>query len=255
MPSASQPRRCRADELLVARKLAPSRSQAQALILAGQVRTGPDTMVAKAGQLLPKDSPLLIEEGPRFVSRGGEKLDAFLEKYALAVKGAQVLDLGASTGGFTDCVLQRGAAAVTCVDVGHGQLHSRLRSDGRVTNLEKINARDLSAAPLPRRHYDLVVLDLAFISLTKVLPSAWTRLRPGGLLVALVKPQFESTREEASAARGVIRDPIIQQRALDKIRRFALSTLPGASLLGEMASPLLGGDGNREFLLGLQKAE
>ncbi|MGA2051788.1 MAG: TlyA family RNA methyltransferase [Opitutales bacterium] len=247
------PRRQRADELLVARGLAPSRAQARALILAGQVRTGPDSVVAKAGQLLPAGSPLQVDHGPRFVSRGGEKLDAFFEQFPLDLAGAHVLDLGASTGGFTDCVLQRGAADVTCVDVGHSQLHPRLRADPRVTNLEKINARDLTAAPLPRADYDLVVLDLAFISLTKVLPAAWTRLRPGSHLVALVKPQFEATRAEASAGRGVIRDPAVQTRVLDEIRAFALAQLPGAALLGEMESPLRGGDGNREFLLGLIK--
>jgi 23S rRNA (cytidine1920-2'-O)/16S rRNA (cytidine1409-2'-O)-methyltransferase len=142
---------------------------------------------------------------------------------------------------------------VTCVDVGHSQLHARLRSDPRVTNFEKINARDLAPVALPQPLYDLVVLDLAFISLTKVLPSAWSRLRPGGRLVALVKPQFEATRAEASAGRGVIRDSAVQERVLAEVRAFALAQLPGATLLGAMPSPLLGGDGNREFLLGLNK--
>jgi 23S rRNA (cytidine1920-2'-O)/16S rRNA (cytidine1409-2'-O)-methyltransferase len=249
----SPPRRQRADELLVARGLAPTRAQARALILAGQVRTGPDSVVTKAGQLLPPASPLSVDHGPRFVSRGGEKLDAFLEQFPLPLAGAHVLDLGASTGGFTDCVLQRGAADVTCVDVGHSQLHPRLRADPRVTNLEKINARHLAGAPLPRAHYDLVVLDLAFISLTKVLPAAWTPLRPGGHLVALVKPQFEATRAEASAGRGVIRDPAVHTRVLAAIRAAALA-LPGAVFLGAIESPLRGGDGNREFLLGLTKS-
>jgi 23S rRNA (cytidine1920-2'-O)/16S rRNA (cytidine1409-2'-O)-methyltransferase len=252
MPPPKRPRQ-RADELLVARALAPTRAQARALILAGHVRSGPDSMVTKAGQLLPEDSPLLVEQPPRFVSRGGEKLDAFLTQFPLDVTGAHVLDIGASTGGFTDCVLQRGAASVTCVDVGHSQLHARLRADPRVTNLEKINGRTLADAPLPRPLYDLVVLDLAFISLTKVLPAAWSRLRSLGHLVALVKPQFEATRAEASAGRGIIRDPAVQARVLGEIRAFALGQLAGAVLLGEMPSPLLGGDGNREFLLGLRK--
>jgi 23S rRNA (cytidine1920-2'-O)/16S rRNA (cytidine1409-2'-O)-methyltransferase len=250
---APKPSRLRADDLLVARALAPTRAQARALILAGHVRTGPDTVVAKAGQLLPPDSPLTVEQPPRFVSRGGEKLDAILAHVALDVTGAHVLDLGASTGGFTDCVLQRGAADVTCVDVGHGQLHPRLRADPRVTSLEKINARHLDQISLPRAHYDLVVLDLAFISLTKVLPVAWFRVRPGGHLVALVKPQFEATRAEASAARGVIRDPAVHARVLGEIRAFALEKLPAAALRGELPSPLLGGDGNREFLLAFRK--
>ena len=252
---APKPARLRADDLLVARALAPTRAQARALILAGQVRSGPDTVVAKAGQLLPPDSPLTVEHGPRFVSRGGEKLDAFLSHLALEVTGTHVLDLGASTGGFTDCVLQRGAADVTCVDVGHSQLHPRLRADPRVTNLEKINARHLDQVSLPRPLYDLVVLDLAFISLTKVLPAAWPRVRPGGHLLALVKPQFEATRAEASIGRGIIRDPAVHTRVLDEIRAFALEKLPAALLQGEMPSPLLGGDGNREFLLAFRKTE
>lgn len=251
--SAPHSTRQRADELLVARGLATSRSQARALILAGEVRTGPDTVVTKAGQLLPENTPLQVEQPPRFVSRGGEKLDVFLARFALDVTGAHALDVGASTGGFTDCLLQRGAADVTCVDVGRGQLHARLRADPRVTNLEKINARALEKITLPRALYDLVVMDLAFISLTKVLPAAWPRLRIGGELIALVKPQFEATKAEADAARGVIRDPAIQQRILSNIKSYALAALAGAALFGEMDSPILGGDGNREFLIGLRK--
>jgi 23S rRNA (cytidine1920-2'-O)/16S rRNA (cytidine1409-2'-O)-methyltransferase len=223
------------------------------LILAGQVRSGPDTVVAKAGQLMTETVPLEIISGPRFVSRGGEKLEAYLEKFPLSLTGAHVLDVGASTGGFTDCVLQRGAADVTCVDVGHGQLHARLRGDPRVTNLEKVNARELAAVNLPREDYDFVVMDLAFISLTKVLSPAWARVQPGGVLVALVKPQFESTRAEATAARGVIRDPAVQQRTVATIRDFA-ATLAGTEPLGEMESPIRGGDGNVEFLLGWRKS-
>jgi 23S rRNA (cytidine1920-2'-O)/16S rRNA (cytidine1409-2'-O)-methyltransferase len=252
MPASKSPRQ-RADDLLVARALAPTRAQARAMILAGQVRVGPDAVVAKAGQLLPADATLQVARRPRFVSRGGEKLDAFLVQFAIAVAGAHALDIGASTGGFTDCLLQRGAASVTCVDVGHGQLHARLRGDPRVVNLEKINARRLGDVALPRADYDLVVLDLAFISLTKVLSAAWARVRPGGRLVALVKPQFEATRAEANAGRGVIRDEAVQQRVLKNIKEFALRELPGAAFVGELESPLRGGDGNREFLLGLTK--
>ncbi len=248
----SKPRRMRADELLVAQGRCPTRSQARALILAGQVRSGPDTVIAKAGQWVLETVSLEITAGPRFVGRGGEKLEAYLEKFPLPLAGLHVLDLGASTGGFTDCVLQRGAADVTCVDVGHGQLHARLRADPRVTNLEKINARELAAVKLPRENYDLVVMDLAFISLTKVLGPAWARVRPGGRLVALVKPQFEATRAEATAARGVIRDPAVQQRVVTQIHEFAAG-LPGAVPAGEMESPVRGGDGNLEFLLGWNK--
>lgn len=242
----------RADELLVARGLAASRTLAQALILAGKVRTGPDSVVAKSSQRLPADSPLLVEAPPRFVSRGGEKLEAALARFGLDPAGLAVLDVGASTGGFTDCVLQRGAAAVTCVDVGQAQLHDKLRRDPRVTNLERLNARELPLARLPRETYQALVMDLSFISLAAVLPSVWPRLAPGGWLVALVKPQFEATRREADKARGVIKDPAIHARVLESVARD-LAALPGAEVVGSMESPLLGGEGNREFLLAARR--
>jgi len=223
------------------------------LILACQVRSGPDAVVAKPGQLLPEDILLTVAKPPPFVSRGGEKLAAFLQRFAVEVKGIHALDVGASTGGFTDCLLQRGAASVTCVDVGRAQLHAKLRGDARVTNLEKINARQLAEAPLPRKEYDLVVMDVSFISLTKVLPAVWARVRAGGTLIVLVKPQFEATRAEASAGRGVIRDASIHQRVVESIKKFVRAELPGAALRGEMESPLEGGDGNKEFLVGLVK--
>jgi 23S rRNA (cytidine1920-2'-O)/16S rRNA (cytidine1409-2'-O)-methyltransferase len=248
-----KPGRHRADELLVARGLVASRTLAQALILAGQVRTGPDSVIAKPSQLLPQDSFLQIDQPPRFVGRGGEKLDAFLEKFAVETSGAHALDIGASTGGFTDCLLQRGAADVTCVDVGHGQLHAKLRNDKRVTNREKINARELQKISLPRENYDLVVIDVSFISLTKILPAAWARVRDGGKLIALVKPQFEATKAEASKGKGIIRDAAIQQRVLENIKTYAAMELSGATLFGEMESPITGGDGNKEFLAGWKK--
>jgi len=245
--------RMRADELLVEKGLADSRSQARALILAGKVRTGPDTMVAKAGQTLPVDTAFLIEKPPRFVSRGGEKLEGFLEKFPFETAEAHVLDVGASTGGFTDCLLQRGAADATCVDVGHGQLHARLRGDARVCNLEKVNARAIDSAPLPRESYDVIVMDLSFISLKMVLGPVWTKLAEGGHLVALVKPQFEAQREEVSRGKGVIRDDAVRLRILEDVKSFALQNLPGAELFGETESPIAGSDGNREFLIGLRK--
>ena len=242
----------RADELLVARGLAASRTLAQALILAGKVRTGPDAVVAKSSQRLPVDSPLLVDQPPRFVSRGGEKLAGALDRFGLDPSGRHALDVGASTGGFTDCLLQRGAAAVTCVDVGQAQLHAKLRADSRVTNLERLNARELPLARLPRETYEAVVMDLSFISLAAVLPSVWPRLAPGGWLVALVKPQFEATRQEADKARGVIKDPAIHARVLESVTRSAAS-LPAAEVIGSMESPLLGGEGNREYLLALRR--
>ncbi len=252
-PATGKPARVRADQLLVERGLAESRARAQALILAGQVRSGPDNIVAKSAQMLAADAPLSVDQPPRFVGRGGEKLDGFLEKFPVNVQGAHALDIGASTGGFTDCLLQRGAARVTCVDVGHGQLHAKLRGDTRVTNLEKINARELGKVALLRDNYDVIVIDVSFISLTKILPPAWARVPAGGSLIALIKPQFEATKAEADAGRGIIRDAAIQQRIVTEIKNFAATQMRDAEIFGEMESPITGGDGNREFLIGWKK--
>ncbi len=250
---AAKPGRIRADELLVRLGLAPSRAAAQALILAGKVRSGPDSVVQKSSQSFPEDATLTVERPPRFVSRGGEKLEAALESFGVDAAGLHALDVGASTGGFTDCLLQRGAASVTCVDVGTGQLHAKLRADARVTSFEKMNARDLSSARLPHAAYGVVVMDLSFISLTHVLPAAWSRVVPGGRLVALIKPQFEATKAEADKGRGVIRDPAIHARVVAALSEAGRS-LPGASLLGVIPSPIEGGEGNKEFLMAIQRA-
>lgn len=245
--------RNRLDQLLVQRGLAATRAQAKALIMAGRVLHGTERL-DKPGREYSDDLVITMEAPPRFVSRGGEKLAAFLEKFPVDLHGAHVLDIGASTGGFTDCVLQAGAADVTCVDVGRGQLHSRLRSDPRVTNLEKVNARYLRPGALPRAEYDVVVMDLAFISLKSVLPVVWPFLRAGGRLIALVKPQFEAGKHEADKGRGVIRDPAVQAAVLANVTAYALGQLPSATLLGSMDSPITGADGNREFLLGIRKS-
>ena len=245
--------RRRLDELLVQRGLAASRAQARALIMAGRVRRGTERL-DKPGREFADDVVFTLEQPPRFVSRGGEKLVAFFERFRPDLHGAHVLDVGASTGGFTDCALQAGAADVTCVDVGRGQLHARLRNDPRVTNREKVNARHLKPGDLPRADYDVVVMDLSFISLKTVLPAVWPFLRAGGLLVALVKPQFEAGKAAADKGRGVIRDPAVQAAVLEAVTAFALAELPGAALCGSMDSPLTGADGNREFLLGLRKS-
>ena len=243
----------RLDDLLVRRGLAASRAQATALIMAGRVLHGTERL-DKPGRACPDDLDLALEPAPRFVSRGGEKLAAFLAQFRVDLRGCHVLDVGASTGGFTDCALQAGAADATCVDVGRGQLHARLRADPRVTNLENVNARHLRPGDLPRPDYDAAVMDLSFISLKVVLPAVWGFLRPGGMLIALVKPQFEAGKREADKGRGVIRDPAVRAAALADVTAFALANLAGAALLGSMESPLAGADGNREFLLGLQKA-
>jgi 23S rRNA (cytidine1920-2'-O)/16S rRNA (cytidine1409-2'-O)-methyltransferase len=247
------PAKLRLDELLVARGLAGSRAQAKALIMSGRVLHG-TARLDKPGKEFPCDLALAVEQPPRFVSRGGEKLQGWLDRFGTDVRGAHVLDVGASTGGFTDCALQAGAADVVCVDVGRAQLHAKIRSNPRVTNIEQVNARHLRPGDLPRPEFDVVVMDLSFISLRAVMPAVWPRLRAGGTLIALVKPQFEAGKAEADKGRGIIRDPAVQQAVLADVTAFALAELPGATLVGTMDSPITGGDGNREFLLGLRKA-
>jgi len=242
----------RLDELLVARGLTASRAQAKALIMSGRVLRGTERL-DKPGKEFPSDIALTIEQPPRFVSRGGEKLAGAVERFGLDFSGAHVLDVGASTGGFTDCALQAGASDVVCIDVGRAQLHPKLQADPRVTNLEKINARHIATAQLPRTEFDVIVMDLSFISLKTVLPPVWPRLSPGGILVALVKPQFEAGKQEVDKGRGVIRDANVQERALGAVRDFALAQLPAVELVGSMDSPITGTDGNREFLLCLKK--
>ncbi len=249
---SSGQKKLRLDELLVARGLAASRAQAKALIMSGRVLRGTERL-DKPGKEFAEDTALTVEQPPRFVSRGGEKLAAALAHFALDLRGAHVLDVGASTGGFTDCVLQAGAADVVCVDVGRAQLHAKLRADPRVTNLEQLNARHLRAVDLPRVEFDAIVMDLSFISLKAVLPAVWPVLRAGGTLVALVKPQFEAGKAEVDKGRGVIRDRAVQEATLAAVRDFAAGELPGAVVAGNIDSPIAGADGNREFLLCLRK--
>lgn len=244
--------RLRLDELLVQRGLVDSRSLAKGLILSGKVRSG-TVVLDKVGKEVPVDIALEILQPPRYVSRGGEKLEGYLSAYPLAVSGYRVLDVGASTGGFTDCCLQNGAEHVTCVDVGYGQLHAKLREDPRITNLEKVNARNLAEVSLPFVEYDLVVMDLSFISLRLILPAVWPKVRVGGHLIALVKPQFEAGKKEVDQGRGVIRDPLIRARVLAEIRGFIAGNLPSAAEVGCVESPIHGADGNLEYLLGITK--
>ena len=199
----------------------------------------------KPARMVDADDPVALQgPGPRFVSRGGDKLDAALDHFGIDVAGRTALDAGASTGGFTDCLLQRGAAHVVAVDVGRGQLDHGLRNDERVTVRERTNVRHLTAADAGT--FDLVVADLAFISLRTVAPALLALARPGADLVLLVKPQFEAGRVEASRERGVIRDPAVWQRALDGVvDAFATG---GAAIMGLMVSPLTGAEGNVEFL-------
>jgi 23S rRNA (cytidine1920-2'-O)/16S rRNA (cytidine1409-2'-O)-methyltransferase len=193
------------------------------------------------------DEPVVVAgERPRFVSRAGEKLDAALDRFGVDPTGLRALDAGASTGGFTDCLLQRGATRVVAVDVGHGQLHERLRADERVEVHERTNVRDLTVGELGER-FPLVVADLSFISLRTVLPNLVALATPGADLVLLVKPQFEAGRADADRGRGVIRDPTIWRRVLDDVVRALLAH--GAAIMGAMVSPITGAQGNVEFLV------
>ncbi len=242
----------RLDEILVARELCENRSRAKAVILAGKVRTGTQVL-DKPGKTYPTDIELTLIQPPRYVSRGGEKLEAYLLAFPTEVESVTFLDVGASTGGFTDCLLQRGAAEATCIDVGRGQLHYKLQKDSRVQNFEKINARRLTPDQLPHPAYDLIVMDLSFISLKKVLAAIWTVLNPGGKFIALVKPQFEAEKKLVDKGRGIIRDDEVRMRILESIKEWVLKELPGAEIEGSIESPIAGGDGNREFLLGVKR--
>jgi 23S rRNA (cytidine1920-2'-O)/16S rRNA (cytidine1409-2'-O)-methyltransferase len=234
--------RVRADTLLVDRGLAESRERARALILAGAVRAGSDP-VRKAAQLLPEAAVLSVAVRPRFVSRGGEKLEAALGRFALDVRGRVCADLGASTGGFTDCLLQRGAAKVYAIDAGYGQLADSLRRDPRVVVMERTNARALTALPEP---IDLVTIDVSFIGLEKVLPAAAVVAKPGAPIVALVKPQFQGRRDQVGRG-GLVKDPLVHAAIVGRLAGWAVRN--GFEIGGLIRSPLTGGAGNREFLL------
>lgn len=233
----------RLDVLLVERGLAESRSQAQALVMAGRVKG-----FAKAGAQVEEGQELELERPPRFVSRGGEKLAHALEVFGVDVTGEDCLDVGASTGGFTDCLLQAGAARVIALDVGRAQLHERLRADPRVTVIEQTNVRELDCADLPFRP-SLVTCDVSFIGLRLALPPALRCARAGWRALVLVKPQFEAGREAVGKG-GVVRDPDVHRRVLDELAAHAPEW--GAEVLGETDSGLPGPKGNREFFLYLR---
>jgi len=240
----------RADRLLVDRGLVQSRERARALIMAGQVVAG-DHKVDKPGQLLDSSIELRVKEEIPFVSRGGLKLQKALDEFGIDVQGLTVMDVGASTGGFTDCLLQRGAARVFAVDVGYGQLAWKLRQDERVLSLEKTNIRYLEAETLPQLP-DMAVIDASFISLEKVLPNTLRLVKPGGTLVALVKPQFEVGRGEVGKG-GVVRDPEKHLAVVETVCELAKSLQ--LEVIGVTESPILGPKGNREFLLYLKKVD
>jgi 23S rRNA (cytidine1920-2'-O)/16S rRNA (cytidine1409-2'-O)-methyltransferase len=241
-------RRVRLDQLLVQRELAPSRERAQALILAGAVRVSGDR-ADRAAAPVAEDAVVTVEAGPRFVSRGGEKLDGALMDFALDVTAMVALDVGSSTGGFTDCLLQRGASRVYAVDVGKGQLDWKLRSDHRVRVMEGINAREGFELP---QTVDLIVADLSFISLRLALPPSFRHLREGGAVVALVKPQFEAGREAVEKG-GIVRDRGARAAAVVAVGEQFVRD--GAGVVGVAPSRLAGREGNREIFVHAVKGD
>ena len=239
----------RLDQALVERGLCESREKAKRAVLAGQVRVNSQLAHKPSDAVAPGDH-IILEEGEKFVSRGGYKLEHGLEAFKLDVSGIVAVDIGASTGGFTDCLLQRGVKRVFSVDVGQGQLAWKLRQDARVVVMEKTNARYLKPGQLPEPA-DLAVIDCSFISLRKILPPAVALLKTEGKIVALVKPQFEAGKAEADKGRGVIRDASIHERILDELRQFV--TEMDLNWRETEESPLQGPAGNKEFLVLIEK--
>lgn len=244
-------RKKRADQLLVDKGLVANRTRAQALIMAGLAYVG-DRRVLKSGDQLPEDARLSLKgQDHPWVSRGGLKLVHALERFGLSPKGRTAIDVGASTGGFTDVLLSHGAKRVYAVDVGHGQLAWKLRSDARVVIMEKTNARSLTSGQIPEPA-SVVVCDASFIGLRTVLPAALSLTTPDAWAVALIKPQFEAGRADIGA-KGVVRDPAVHQRVCDDIHHW-LDTLPDWQVMGIERSPITGPEGNVEFLIAATKS-
>jgi 23S rRNA (cytidine1920-2'-O)/16S rRNA (cytidine1409-2'-O)-methyltransferase len=243
----------RLDQALVERGLCESREQARRAIMAGRVTVNHQPARKSSDRVRPQDH-LALTAGEKYVSRGGLKLEHALNCFQINVAGQTALDLGASTGGFTDCLLQHGASKVYAVDVGHGQLAWKLRQDSRVVVMEKTNARGLIPAsfPPPFSLVDFAVIDCSFISLTKILPVAIALLRPCSRIAALIKPQFEAGKAEADKGKGVISDPAIHQRVLREIEEF-VGQHPLMAWRGSTESPLLGPAGNKEFFALIEK--
>jgi 23S rRNA (cytidine1920-2'-O)/16S rRNA (cytidine1409-2'-O)-methyltransferase len=236
----------RADQLVVDRGLAPSRTRAQAMIMAGAIYVG-ERRIEKPGDLLPSDAAIEARgEDHPWVSRGGVKLAGALDEFAIDPRGLTAVDVGASTGGFTDVLLHRGAARVYAVDVGYGQLHDKLRRDTRVVVLERTNARTMTTETLSGNAMDLAVVDASFIGLEKLLPAIAAVLRPGGVLVALIKPQFQVKREEVGKG-GIVRDDALRMRASEEVAAAARDA--GFDIKGDAECVIAGPGGNRERFL------
>ncbi|MEW6306688.1 MAG: TlyA family RNA methyltransferase [Verrucomicrobiota bacterium] len=244
----------RLDQALVERGLCESREKAKRAILAGMVFLN-DQRAQKASDKVKPSDQIRLEAPEKYVSRGGQKLEHALKHFQIEVSGAAAMDLGASTGGFTDCLLQHGAAKVYAVDVGQGQLAWKLRNDPRVVVMEKTNARHLTPAsfPQPFAPVDLVVIDCSFISVEKILPAAVALVRPGGRFIVLIKPQFEAGKDEVDKGEGVITDPAVHREVLERIEQFVRAR-SDLRWRGVTESPLLGPAGNKEFLALVEKA-
>src|SRR2546421_2567206 len=241
-------KKARVDQALVERGFFESRERAQRAIMAGEVRMG-DRVFTKAAELIEVDAPISIVQPPQFASRGALKLDGALDFFGVDVNGKVALDIGASTGGFTDCLLQRGAAKVFAIDVGHGQLAWKLRNEPRVVVMEKVNARFLSRDQLPQL-VDLCVVDVSFISLTLILPRAFELITQDGMVLALIKPQFELEREDVGRG-GIVREPALHEKAQQKIVKFVEEA--NYHVVGLVPSTVTGTDGNQEFFICVRK--
>ncbi len=234
--------------LLVERGLAETRQRAQALILAGDTQVN-GQVVSKVGTLVPVDAQIAVRAPLKYVSRGGHKLEGALDSFGVKVDGKICADLGASTGGFTDCLLQRGASRVYAIDVGYGQLAWKLRQDPRVIVMDRTNIRHLESLPQP---VDLLTIDTSFISLTLILPAAKRILSPGGEAIALIKPQFEAGRDQVGKG-GIVRDPAVHRLVLEKIASYSIAE--NWSVCGLARSPIQGQDGNTEFFIWLMNGK
>jgi len=241
-------KKIRIDNLLVARGLFDSRESAQRAIMAGEVRAG-GHVITKSSDLIAIDAEVLVAKRSRYVGRGALKLEGALDYFDIGVRDKVVMDIGASTGGFTDCLLQRGAVKVYAVDVGHGQLAWKIRNDPRVVVREKVNARFLSREHIPEM-VDLCVIDVSFISLSLILPRAFELITPDGVILALIKPQFELQRKDVGRG-GIVRDPALHEKAQQKIVKFAEAS--NYCVAGLVPSIITGADGNQEFFICLRR--
>jgi len=241
-------KKARADQTLVERGFFESRERARRAIMAGEVRVG-EQVIAKPAAMINVDSPISIAEPPQFVSRGATKLSGALDFFKIDARDKVALDIGASTGGFTDCLLQRGAARVFAVDVGRGQLAWKIRNDPRVVVLEKLNARFLSRDQV-HQLVDLCVIDVSFISLTLILPRAFELITPDGMILALIKPQFELERKDVGRG-GIVLDPALHEKAQQKIMKFVEES--DYRVVGLVPSTITGTDGNQEFFICIRK--